>query len=83
MLHGRMNSTPSPESADDAEIAVCAAMTPELVAALDRYIAGEQPTMTRPEALRAAFRDWATGRGLVESADEGLKPGELNASNDG
>jgi hypothetical protein len=79
-----MSSRSSPEIGDDGTaVEVCAAMSPDLIAALDRYIAGEQPTMTRPEALRAAFRDWATGRGLVESADEGLKPGELNASNDG
>jgi hypothetical protein len=38
--------------------------------------------MHRAAAIVAAFRDWAAARGLVASTDEGLRPDELNASND-
>jgi len=53
----------------------------DLLSALDRY-AKEQGELTRPQALRAAFRDWATAHGYVASADEGRRPEDLNASND-
>lgn len=33
-------------------------LQPELLAVLDRFIAEEQPTMSRPEALRYAFAEW-------------------------
>ena len=40
------------------------------LAALDRYIREEEPGMSRPEALRHAFRDWAVGmRYLPHSED--------------
>ncbi|KAB2955736.1 MAG: hypothetical protein F9K19_10545 [Rhizobiaceae bacterium] len=55
----------------------------ELSSALDRFIERDHPEMDRSEAIVAAFRDWATARGLVANADEGLRPDELNASNDG
>lgn len=35
------------------------------LAALDRYIREEEPKLSRPEALRNAFRDWAVGLGLL------------------
>ncbi len=59
------------------------ALPPELSAALDRFIERDHPEMARAEAIVAAFRDWATARGLVASVDQGLRPDELNASNDG
>ena len=38
---------------------------PDLLAALDRFIAEENPGASRPEALRLAFRDWAIGHGYL------------------
>jgi hypothetical protein len=32
---------------------------------LDQFIAEQKPDMTRPEALRHAFREWLAGRGAV------------------
>lgn len=60
-------------------------MPSELVAALDRFVLEEKPSMSRPEALRIAFKEWATGRGYLPSPrpDEGKKPYELNSDNDG
>lgn len=55
----------------------------DLAAALDRLAERDHPGATRADALVAAFRDWATARGLLAGADEGLRPDELNASNDG
>ena len=55
----------------------------DLAVALDRFIDREHPEMARSEALVTAFREWATSRGLVATTDDGLRPEELNASNDG
>lgn len=55
----------------------------ELSAALDRFVERDHPDLTRAEALAAAFRDFASAHGLGATADEGMKPDELNASNDG
>ncbi len=57
-------------------------LPPELSTALDRLIERDSPEMHRAAAIVAAFRDWAAARGLVASTDEGLRPDELNASND-
>lgn len=56
-------------------------LQPDLLDALDRFIAGRQPGMSRPEALRVAFRQWATEHQLLPGA-EGIKPQDLNAAND-
>ncbi|WP_282568522.1 hypothetical protein [Bosea vaviloviae] len=37
---------------------------------LDRFIAEQQPDMSRPEALRLAFKDWATGQGLLPHSED-------------
>lgn len=60
-------------------------MPPDLLSALDRFVTEEKPSMSRPEALRLAFREWAIGRGFYpeQPADEGKRPSELNAGNDG
>ena len=60
-------------------------MAPELLNALDRFIAEEALSVSRPEALRVAFRQWAEGRGYLPALplDEGKRPSELNAGNDG
>ena len=55
----------------------------DLAAALESFIEREHPDLAPEEALRLAFRDWATARGLVPSMDAGLRPEQLNASNDG
>jgi hypothetical protein len=56
-------------------------LQPDLLSALDRY-AKEHGEMTRPQALLAAFRDWALAHGYMPSGDEGTRPEDLNASND-
>lgn len=44
-----------------------------------------KPDTSRPEALRIAFRDWAIANGYLrhDTANEALRPDQLNASNDG
>ena len=42
---------------------------PEL-AALDRWIKGQEQRPTRPQALRHALRDWLTGLGLLKHSDD-------------
>lgn len=43
---------------------------PDQLAALDRFIAETDASMSRPEAVRIVFKDWAIGHGLLEQ-DEG------------
>lgn len=57
-------------------------LQPDLLSALDRFAKTESGTVSRPEALRTAFRNWAIAHGYVPSADEGKRPDQLNASND-
>lgn len=45
-------------------------MPPDELALLDRFIAEQQPDMSRPEALRYAFRDWAVGQGLLPHRED-------------
>ncbi len=54
----------------------------ELVLALDRFIAEVGVELSRPEALRSAFRNWAVAHGYLHPGDEGIRPEDLNASND-
>ncbi len=57
----------------------------ELLAALDRFRMVQDASMTRDQALLAALRAWAQSKGLFPTAgdgDEGLRPDELNATND-
>lgn len=60
-------------------------MPPDLLAALDRFIGEDGRSLSRPEALRIAFREWATARGMVRHGrlDEGRRPEELTSDNDG
>ena len=58
-------------------------LTPELADALDRYIVESGLGCGRDVALMQAFRDWATSKGLVDTGDDGLRPEQLNAANDG
>lgn len=41
-------------------------LQPNLLEALDRYIAEQKPEATRPEALRVAFIDWAKRNGYIK-----------------
>lgn len=56
---------------------------PELLAVLDRFITEQHPAMTRPEALRYAFRDWAVGQGLLSPQQSGgMTDDQITASAD-
>lgn len=57
-------------------------LEPELVLALDRFIAEVGIDISRPEALRSAFKNWAVAHGYLHPGDEGIRPEDLNASND-
>lgn len=60
-------------------------LQPELLIALDRYIAREMPGASRAEAIRYALRQCLVSHGITTGPieDQGLKPEELNAENDG
>ncbi|MBB3929385.1 Arc/MetJ-type ribon-helix-helix transcriptional regulator [Kaistia hirudinis] len=60
-------------------------MPPDLLAALDRFIGEDGRALSRPEALRTAFREWATARGMVRHGplDEGRRLEDLTSDNDG
>jgi hypothetical protein len=45
-------------------------MPPNELALLDRFIAEVKPDLSRPEALRFAFRDWAVGQGLAPHGED-------------
>lgn len=45
-------------------------MPPDELALLDRFIAEQKPDMSRPEALRFAFKDWAIGQGLLPHRED-------------
>lgn len=49
---------------------VAVRLPPDLLAALDRYIKEEEPKMTRAEALRHAFRDWAIGMTYIRFSED-------------
>lgn len=58
-------------------------LNPELLSVLDHFIAEQQPVMTRPEALRYAFRDWAVGQGLLSPQQSGcMTDDQITASAD-
>jgi hypothetical protein len=54
----------------------------QLIFALDRFIAEMGADISRPTALRIAFQDWAVAHGYLRPGDEGIRPEDLNASND-
>lgn len=55
----------------------------EELAALDRYVAQRAPSYTREELVAQILAEWAKAQSVAPaSADEGLRPDELNASND-
>jgi hypothetical protein len=56
-------------------------LQPDLLAALDRLVAETKTNISRPEAPRLAFTDWAIENGYLSDEQEGMQPDELNASN--
>ena len=54
------------------------------LAALDRHLRDRNPTLTREQLLSEVVATWAATRpGTPQPpADEGMRPDELNASND-
>ncbi|QCI68163.1 hypothetical protein [Phreatobacter stygius] len=58
---------------------------PDLLAILDAYIARERPGVSRPEALRYIFREWAIAHDHMPADGFGmaLELEDLNAENDG
>lgn len=49
-------------------------LQPDLLDVLDTFIADGKGEMSRPEALRQAFRDWAIGNGYLASEVERRLP---------
>ena len=81
--HPRLHAGMKEPSMHTEPLSLNITLSPDLAAALESFIEREHPDLTPEEALRLAFRDWATARGLVPSMDAGLRPEQLNASNDG
>jgi hypothetical protein len=50
-------------------------LQPDLLSALDRFCAESGNGISRPEALRIAFKDWATGQGYL-TADQSAGNGD-------
>lgn len=48
-------------------------LSPDLRAALERFITEDRPDLTLQEAIIFALRDWATGCGLMESPRNGIE----------
>lgn len=62
---------------------VTVAFENEELAALDRYIAQRAPATSRAELVVRIVAEWAKAQaGDQPAPDEGLRPEELNASND-
>jgi hypothetical protein len=58
-------------------------LTPELSAALDRAIADAGVEQSRELIVVQVLREWAAAKGYAQSTEEGLRPDQLNAANDG
>lgn len=81
--HPRLHAGMKELSMHTGPLSLTITLNADLAAALESFIEREHPELTPEEALRLAFRDWATARGLVPTMDAGLRPEQLNASNDG
>ena len=56
----------------------------DLLRALDRLIEEHEGREDRPQAVISALREWAHARGyLDEPGEEGIRPEDLSAANDG
>ncbi|QEL21830.1 hypothetical protein FQV39_04000 [Bosea sp. F3-2] len=62
---------------------ITVALSREVLAALDHYITTQTPPRTHAELIAEIVSQWAaTQGGQGGPPDEGLRPEELNASND-
>ena len=65
---------------------VTMALDADEAAALDRYRRDLGPAASRSDALAAILREWMSRSGTAAESsapvDEGLRPSELNSSND-
>ncbi|MBN7763636.1 hypothetical protein JYP52_21075 [Nitratireductor aquibiodomus] len=70
---------------NDKQETLSVTLPANIIAALDRYVSTQDQGITREDALISALRDWAMQNGLLQSGmngDEGLRPDQLNATND-
>lgn len=58
-------------------------LTPELSAAIDRSVTESATNQSRELVVTQALHEWAASKGYLSDSDEGLKPDQLNAANDG
>lgn len=70
-----------------SDTAVTIALEADEAAALDRYRRDLGPSATRSDALSAILREWISQSSTSsadpnDAIDEGLRPSELNSSND-
>lgn len=76
-----MNDKQRPSGTIDGE-RITVTLDAALLAALDHFITTKAPGLTRQEALRKAFAHWAAERGYLPAGQAGIRPEDLNASND-
>jgi len=62
--------------------AVSVQLNAEMLAAVDRLV-DHHSIETRPEAIRLILKRWLTENQMLRLNEEGKRPEELNASNDG
>jgi len=62
--------------------AVSVQLSAKMLAALDRLV-DHHSIETRPEAIRLILTRWLTENQMLGLAEEGTRPEDLNASNDG
>lgn len=62
---------------------VTVSLSREVLAALDHHITMQNPPRTQAELIAEIVSQWAAAQGAQAGPpDEGLRPEELNASND-
>lgn len=55
-----------------------------MIEGIDAFAADEEDKPKRPEAIRRIIRDWLVLKGYLSAKpQEGTRPEDLNASNDG
>lgn len=75
-----MNVSPSFEKEDEIVVRLPA----DLLHALGRFIQEHDGRESRSQAVTLALREWAHARGyLSEPAEQGIRPEDLSAENDG
>ena len=56
-------------------------LQPDMLAALDRFVYRDA-IPTRPEAVRLILKEWLISNQMLPADQEGIRPEDLNASND-